>query len=420
MRQQSIFTIGPAAIEAGVPEAYLGCPFILTPEGYPEHINRHLQDLWAGKWYHSLTTADQSASAGPAGHGGTRVPRMRYRPLPSTMREAANRLLNLLQWCADSRMHCGRRCLDPLRLTEADVDRYGQQMEAGQWSADGKPLSGSTIGQRQLAAICFLHWAKARGLAATEFKAAEQRASRVILSGRRCVLTRRQYAVVRRAPPARIRLPTFTEVTQAINAIPDVALQIGTKLVFFCGLRASEVCAIKVEDALDTGNQRIGEQHFLRVLGKGRKWRNVEIGASLLQEIQDYVAFERPIRLHRHRQRSPVLLINDKTGRPFIYRTFWKAFTATGAISPHLGRHWYAVHYLLHSWQREQAKAAKRGLLLSTDVMPKVLSVDLLRLQQNMGHTWFATTERYLVTLSQYVNTTDVAMQYQNSFDGTH
>lgn len=160
MRPKFVYSIDEIAIKQGVPQALAGCPFVLMPWTYPDHINEYLQDLWTGNW-HSAYGADNSPL-----NTDYVFPRKRYRPQPSTTRETANRLVNFLHWCNEPRMHLGRGALNPLAVAERDIDRYGDQMESGLWSSDRKALSASTIGQRQIAVIQFLQWARARGYTA--------------------------------------------------------------------------------------------------------------------------------------------------------------------------------------------------------------------------------------------------------------
>ena len=87
-------------------------------------------------------------------------------------------------------------------------------------------------------------------------------------------------------------------------------------------------------------------------------------------------------------------------------------------MSPHVGRHWYSVMYLLRAWRREEAKAARKGLSISTDMMRSLLSIDLIRLQQNLGHAHLSTTERYLVALDQFIDKADLSMSFQDMIDG--
>ena len=409
MGQKYVFCVGQTALSQGVPRELAGCPFLVMPSGYPDRVNQYLRDLWTGNW-HPPAVAD----LGP--QRAVFTSSKRYRRAPSSIREAANRLVNFVHWCNEPKMHHGRGRLDPLGAVEKDIDRYGSQMEAGLWASDGKPLSASTIGPRQLEAIQFLRWAEQRGYASPDAFtiAASKRIAGVRSGGTRSTL-RQRFLVVRRSHPSQIKFPTEAQVRSAIASVDDVALQLGFKLIFFCGLRASEVCELNVADVTD--EKWAGEQRFIRTLGKGRKVRSVEIDDALLQELHEYVEYERPIRLRKTKRST--LLINENTGRGFHYRSLWAAFRKSGcAVSPHIGRHWYSIMYLLRGWRREQSKAEYRGMTVSTDLMHSLLSIDLIRLQQNLGHALLSTTQRYLVALSQFIEKADLTISFQEMIDG--
>jgi integrase len=411
MKSKCIFQIGPLALEHGVPANLLGCPFILTPSGYPNNINQYLQEFWLGKWHNEVGYEE----VGAAHVLYPTRPKLRYRPSASSVQEMANRLLNLLNWCEEYRRHPNQISIDPVSISEDDIDRYARQMESGLWSSDGRPLATSTIRQRQVSAIGFRLWATARGHSnGIKLTTALRTVAIGVTSGAKRRVNHREYAVVRRADPTTIQFPTEQDVDKSIQEIEDIAVLLGAKLVYFCGLRREEVCNITVHDVSSTRGG-LNTQRFISVLGKGRKRRNVEIDEDLLAQIHDYIEFERPIRLHRHRTNSESLLISDNNGRPFAPRQFWsKLRSANQEISPHLGRHWYAIMYLLRAWRSHELRARQGGLILSTNHIPSLLSLDLIRLQQNLGHASIATTQRYLVALSQYIDKAELSMSFQD------
>lgn len=320
VKSKYVFTIGEKALQNGAPRDLTGCPFLLLPSGYPDRVNEYLRDLWTGNWHASFAVAEQHDAR------NLRFPSRRiYRPMSSSVRETAHRLANYLHWCDEPRMHHGKGHLNPLAATEKDIDRFGDQMEAGLWSSDQRPLNASTIGQRQLSAIQFLQWASARGyVPQTTFAATVSSFNHGSGGGGRRSTLARRFLVVRRGRPGQIRFPTDIDVKTAIEKVEDVALQIGFRLVFFCGLRASEVCNLTVVD-IKSQKTSAGGQQFIRVLGKGRKRRFVEIDDDLFSEIIDYLEFERPIRLSVNRHET-ALLINDRGGKVIRYKTFWAAF----------------------------------------------------------------------------------------------
>ena len=116
-------------------------------------------------------------------------------------------------------------------------------------------------------------------------------------------------------------------------------------------------------------------------------------------------------------QKSNVLLIRDTNGKPFNYRSFWRLFKKTHAVSPHIARHFYAVHYLLRDWERQQLIASKKGRMLSPDAVTTLLSTALIMLKENLGHAWLSTTEKYLVLLRHFIDHADVSLTFQDRLD---
>jgi integrase len=410
-RRRRVFTIDHRAIAAGVHEQYLGCPFIMTGTGCPEQVNLHLQEIWIGKWPEFDVPEDRSSSA--------YIGRKKYRAMPGSVRETANKLSNLVSWCAESNLHGGKQ-LNCLALTENDVDGYATDMERGCWSVDisGRPLSAGTIAGRQVAAIGLALWAKSRGYTTeARFRISEHRHKTIGTGGAMQIDTKRRYAVVRRQNPNSVSVPSLLEVAAAIMATPDVAVQLGSKLAYHAGLRAHEICALTEDDAFSPKNRKVNGTHFISVLGKGRKRRAVEIDDDLLKELADFRDFERRVRLHRHNEKSNVLLIRDTNGKPFNYRSFWRLFKKTHAVSPHIARHFYAVHYLLRDWERQQLIASKKGRMLSPDAVTTLLSTALIMLKENLGHAWLSTTEKYLVLLRHFIDHADVSLTFQDRLD---
>ena len=124
-------------------------------------------------------------------------------------------------------------------------------------------------------------------------------------------------------------------------AVPerDVAI---LETIYSCGLRISELCGMRVED-IDWSEQ------LVRVRGKGKKERQIPIGAPALQAIECYWK-----RLPARPARSePVFLSSSKSVEPMLARTFQsrlKRYLETAGLDPHLTphklRHSYATHLL--------------------------------------------------------------------------
>lgn len=161
---------------------------------------------------------------------------------------------------------------------------------------------------------------------------------------------------------------TQNEVERLLR-IPDMETERGVRdraileTLYATGIRVSELCALKVYD--------VGERE-MRVRGKGGKERIVLIGEEALSAIDHYLT------LYRHGQRDNPPLFITKKGKPIRRELVWKQvkFYAHAAgihksISPHTLRHSFATHLL------EQG-------------------ADLRVIQDILGHTDIATTQRYM------------------------
>jgi integrase/recombinase XerD len=119
----------------------------------------------------------------------------------------------------------------------------------------------------------------------------------------------------------------------------DVAI---LELLYASGLRASELCDLKLRDA----NLLVG---CLRVLGKGMKERIVPMGQAAREAIERYLADCRP-RLERTAREQ---LFLSRTGKPLDRIALWMIVEKYGkrsgllkSISPHVLRHCFASHLL--------------------------------------------------------------------------
>lgn len=168
---------------------------------------------------------------------------------------------------------------------------------------------------------------------------------------------------------------TFIEVEKLLLA-PDLNTEIGTRdrailqVIYASGLRVSEICGLNVQDFSD---------HTIRVLGKGKKERIVPIASSAIKAIDHYLLHYRP-----STAKIEALFINTKQKR--IDRvSIWKQFKAyakqigiTKSISPHTLRHSFATHLLENG-------------------------ADLRIIQELLGHSSIATTDRYTHLSNKHV-----------------
>lgn len=133
------------------------------------------------------------------------------------------------------------------------------------------------------------------------------------------------------------------------------------QVIYACGLRVSEACALNVHDIDD---------HVVRVKGKGGKERLVPIAPSAVDAVDYYLMH------HRAGDKEPALFLSKKgkrMNRTAVWKkmkTYAKRAGITKTISPHTLRHCFATHLLENG-------------------------ADLRVIQEMLGHSSIATTDRY-------------------------
>lgn len=143
----------------------------------------------------------------------------------------------------------------------------------------------------------------------------------------------------------------------------DVAI---LETIYSCGLRISELCGLRVRDV----NQR---EMLVRVMGKGRKERQVPIGEPALTAIRNYWLLlpSPPV------EDEPVFQATSSFGRalkPRIIQQRLKNHLAAAGLDPHL-----TPHKLRHSYATHLLNAG----------------ADLRSVQELLGHAHLATTQVY-------------------------
>jgi integrase/recombinase XerD len=173
--------------------------------------------------------------------------------------------------------------------------------------------------------------------------------------------------------PAR-RLPRTLSQADAAALIeaPDTTGPEGLRdrtlleLLYACGLRASEVLGLRIEDV----NFAAG---YVMVTGKGDRQRLVPAGAQALAWVRRYLGTVRPRMVRRD---CPALFVNRSGGRmsrQALWEVVRRAARRAGlrsAVSPHTLRHSFASHLL------------ERG-------------ADLRSVQAMLGHADISTTQIY-------------------------
>ena len=141
------------------------------------------------------------------------------------------------------------------------------------------------------------------------------------------------------------------------------------EVMYGCGLRVSELCAMKTEDI-------IAEGELLRVIGKGSKERIVPIGRAAGRALVAYLASARDVFTKGDLSVGHVFVTRLK--KPFTRQAVFKlireralaAGIAPERISPHVLRHCFASHMLQHG-------------------------ADIRAIQELLGHADIGTTQIY-------------------------
>ena len=141
------------------------------------------------------------------------------------------------------------------------------------------------------------------------------------------------------------------------------------EVMYGCGLRVSELCAMKTEDIIADGE-------LLRVIGKGSKERIVPIGRAAGRALVAYLVSARDVFTKGDLSVGHVFVTRLK--KPFTRQAVFKlireralaAGIAPERISPHVLRHCFASHMLQHG-------------------------ADIRAIQELLGHADIGTTQIY-------------------------
>jgi site-specific recombinase XerD len=159
------------------------------------------------------------------------------------------------------------------------------------------------------------------------------------------------------------KIPDFLSEDEALSLLDiekkrDLAL---ISTLYGCGLRISELANLKISDI---------QGDFIRVKGKGNKWRIVPIPEFTFSVLSEYI-------LERNKVAKTDFLFINKFGSRLSERYIRKIVRRVGILKvgkkvwPHLLRHSYASHLL------------KNG-------------ADIRIIQELLGHSSINTTQKYL------------------------
>lgn len=241
------------------------------------------------------------------------------------------------------------------------VDGYRRYAERFFTSVGNKPMSEVTLMDFQLWEMSLKCSDNSKRVAVGAIKSLFSFAKELgVISSNLGILVKSPSAKNRLAE----RILTEEEVHSVINNVTTQRDRVIIRLLYFAGLRVSELCALKwrdLKDRKDGGGQ-------ITVFGKGDKTRAVLVGKGIWREIndlKDYAGQNDPVFVSReggHLHRSMVFLIVKNAA---------KSAGLEGNVSPHWLRHSHASHSL------------DRGAPIHL-------------LQKTLGHSSVAITEMYL------------------------
>jgi site-specific recombinase XerD len=226
-----------------------------------------------------------------------------------------------------------------LAIREADW-RAPDRSDLRAWLATlaARDLSASAVGGRLSAARSFYRYAVRQGWAPADPMVG-------VRSPRRPRRLPRVLSVdeAERLVEAPARRPSAGVLEDALHRRDAAILE----LLYATGMRISELAGLTLSD-LDTGHRR------LRVLGKGRKERDLIYGRPAAAAIGAYLAVGRPLLAARSRSAATTeAVFLNASGGPLTARgarmvvARWVDATDLGArTSPHTLRHSFATHLL--------------------------------------------------------------------------
>ncbi len=175
-----------------------------------------------------------------------------------------------------------------------------------------------------------------------------------------------------KAPKTLPRVPTAEQTNHLLDHLPPTE-DLGKpfplrdrlifELLYGCGLRVSELASLDLED-FDRSEQ------WIRVLGKGRKERQVPFGSKAAEALAAY------LQIREAKPDNHALLLGNRGARMgvrsiyAVVKFYSRVISHDDSIHPHTLRHAYATH------------------LLSS-------GADLRSIQELLGHSQLSTTQKY-------------------------
>ena len=193
------------------------------------------------------------------------------------------------------------------------------------------------------------------------------------------------------------KLPDVLSVEQLVkifDAVDDPKIAIATAVTFFCGLRISEICKLRIED-IDFENKRlkiVDSKFSMRTKTKYGKDRYVIIPDMMIGPIQKWINIIQGGKYFLPSDKSPNSYVRPKT----IQEKFRIILRKTGLLIP-----MYELNYkqMIHGIKKEK-KATRHKYHFHTlrhSYATYLLSkgVDLYTISDLLGHNQITTTQIY-------------------------
>ena len=403
---KTVFRFGARAIELGVPDAFLGLPFVIDEDGQPDTwLNSYLLARRNGDWNASGDTAMVTQLSG----------KQVIRTKLNTLQNRAYQLDVFRRWCRGEDLAMAV-------VGDKDLHDYATALEEGVFDASSGGLQGASVNQYLTSAIDLLNFGKATG-----------RRGKLVLNMRRTRQEGRKPvqvpSVMRRVDPATIdSWYTRAEIERFLEAFETAPVKLAARVMARMGLRLFETLALRPDDFPTIEEYRRDRaRRSIRIRGKFGKIRRVPLDEGVLKAVHSFYKFERPRLARILPEPTDLLLIAESSGGqstgPLKARVVQKAFVAAreeagfSALTPHLLRHHYAAHFLLDGWQRRAALSNLHAGTYTVELGSSQLSGDMLTLKQSLGHANVETTMGYLHAIP-YLLGSELPREYSDELDG--
>jgi site-specific recombinase XerD len=301
--------------------------------------------LEANDWLYSLRSDGSTQSAG-------------------TWRVYAYALADFLAWCE-------RYQVDWREMGRAELDGYLHSLA----------VADETLNHRIAILARFYMWCVARELVhGSPFQFRESFVRRPgFFSGSVTQRVMRPTVMRRVVKSEKVTVPSASEVWKLRGAMGAWRDQLLVETLMYTGLRCSELLDLRLEPFVSAKLSETQAALMVKVVGKGRKLRQVPFPAALVRNLSRYIALERKYAPGAEASDRLFLSAKGKPLRPsgaeYVFR---RASERAGVqVHPHLLRHFFACHRLKYL----------TGLGLGDP---------LGQLQRELGHSQIMTTTRYL------------------------